>query len=176
MRQYLILIFLGFSFSFGVASPKAFTVKEDLQKEWKKFQDGKYLPYTEQDQTNTIYFFIDAEKFSGDYLRISSPHEFALFVNGKLASLTQTNFNIDSLSKKFSATSLLIAVHQKNISSTTLKITIETPLATTSISWQPENKPQTFFRDFVVIASMVLLVMLIVVTRLNPKLASDYFS
>jgi hypothetical protein len=176
MRNCLVLLFFSLISFNALSAPKAFTVKEDLQASWKIFKDGKYQLYTAQEKVNTIYFSIDAEKFSGDFLRIGSVNDFVMFVNGKLAAISGKDFSIDSLSNKFGSTALLIAIHQKNISREYVRTTIETPIALSGISLMPESKPSSFFRDFVVIASIILLIMLVVVMRLNPKLASDYFS
>jgi hypothetical protein len=176
MRQHIFFLFSFFIFYNAVSQPLAFTVKENLQGEWTVYNGEKYEPYTTGENTHTVYFFIDAEKFSGDYLRIASAHDFTLFVNGKLASLAGHDFNLDSLTKKFGASPLLIAIHQKDIEASDLITTIETPVVVKTHSLMTEDKPSTFFRDFVVVASMLLLTMLVVVMRLNPKLASDYFS
>jgi hypothetical protein len=176
MRQYIFVLVLFFIFYNAVSQQRAFTVKENLQNNWTVYRGEKYEPYTNGKDINTIYFFVDAEKFSGDYLRIASTREFALFINGKLASLEGHNFNLDSLAKKFGSGPLQIAVHQKNIETSGLRTTIETPVVLKTHSPVAEDKPSTFFRDFVVVASMLLLIMLVIVMRLNPKLASDYFS
>lgn len=176
MRQYIFFLFLFFIFHSAASQQRVFTVKENLQSNWTVYQNEKYEPYTIGAETNTIYFFVDAEKYSGDYLRIASTRDFALFINGKLASLAGYDFNLDSLSKKFGAGPMLVAVHQKNIETSNLRTTIETPVVLKTHSLLAEDKPSTFFRDFVVVASMLLLIMLVVVMRLNPKLASDYFS
>jgi hypothetical protein len=176
MRQHLVFFFLCFTSVIGLCGPKAFTVKENLQSDWKIFLDERYQPYNDQAEAKTIYFFLDASKFSGDYLRIVAVNDFALFVNGKLAGISGRDFNIDSLSREFGTNDLLIGIHQKNMSSERLSTTIETPMALGHITLTPENKPTSFFRDFVVIASLLLLMMLVIVMRLNPKLATDYFS
>jgi hypothetical protein len=176
MKRSLILL-LSCLITVSVwSAPNAFTVKQDLTAEFKIYKDEQYLPYAGQDDIYTIYFFIDAEKFSGDYLHLITANKFAMFINGKLAAVNGTRFSIDSLSKTFGSSNLLVALHQRNVSTKSLQAKIETPTHLTTSVLTAEDKPLSFFRDFVVIASIFLLIMFIVVLNLNPKLASDYFS
>jgi hypothetical protein len=176
MKKLQVLLLLCLTTYNVWSAPKAFTVKQDLTPEFKIFDEEQYLPYANQDNVHTIYFFIDSEKFSGDYLHLTSVNKFVMFINGKLASDNGERFSIDSLSKVFGSANLLVALHQENISVKSLRARIETPAYVTASNFTPVDKPFSFFRDFVVIASIVLLVMFIIVLNLNPKLASDYFS
>jgi hypothetical protein len=176
MKRLLVLFLLSLVTVCVWSQPKAFTVKQDLTVEFKIFQDEQYAPYINQENIHTIYFFIDSEKFAGDYLHLRSVNKFVMFINGKLASASGERFSIDSLSKVFGSSNLLVALHQKNISVKSLQAQIETPAYVAPRELTPEDKPLSFFRDFVVIASIVLLIMFIIVLNLNPKLASDYFS
>jgi len=151
-------------------------VKKDLEGDWKIFLNDRYEPFSDEHTVKTIYFWIDADKFPGDRLYIRSTSPFSVFINGKFISDKNDHFTIDSIAERFSSSKFLVAVHQEKIVRTALRTTIETAAQKVVSALEPNNRPFTFFRDFVVIASIVLLLMLIIVMRLNPKLASDYFS
>jgi hypothetical protein len=172
------LIFIGiFIFSVNLScGQQAFTVKESLVREWMVFENGRYEPFADQKDIHTVYFALKTDKYAGDYLSIRTKHKFTLFINGVLATDAGSKFNVDSLAKVFRSTSLWVAVHQRNISPKLLDTSIETPVSITKSQYVSIDKPATFLRDFVVVASIILLSILIVLIRLNPKLASDYFS
>ncbi len=178
MKGIRLIFYLGLLLTSlnALAREKAFTAKKSLSKDWRIYQNDKFEAFTNQKNVHTVYLFIDANKFGGDYLEVNSVRDFTLFVNGKLASISGHQFNIDSLAKIFASTSLLIGIHQKNISTSTLETFVETPVPQTGSLLEPIGKPPTFLRDFVIVASMILLIILIILIRLNPKLASDYFS
>ena len=151
-------------------------VKKDLVPDWQVFTDNHYESFSDNRQHKTIYFLVNADKFSHDKLCIHAAEPFSLFVNGKLAAEQNGKFSIDSLAKKYSSAHLMIAVHQDKIIPSALQTTIEARAPSNSTSFLSADRPVTFFRDFVVVALIILLLLLIIVMRLNPKLASDYFS
>ncbi len=54
--------------------------------------------------------------------------------------------------------------------------TIQSTASKTDDGFFAGARKPTHFRDFTIIAALILFVLLIVIIRLNPKLASDYFS
>lgn len=179
MRIFIVHLYVCCSvvFNVGAASP-VFTTKKDLQADWRIYENNKYENFTDQkEKVSTIYFWVDTDKFSGDYLFISSPARFIMFVNGKLSSEgIRKRYNIDSLAQSFKSSRIQIAIHQPEISGSSLHTAIETQMAAVPLKIKSEDRPVTFFRDFVIVAVLILLGLLIIVLRLNPKLASDYFS
>jgi len=151
-------------------------VKKDLGHDWQVFTNNHYESFSDNRKLKTIYFLVNADKFSRDKLCIHATEPFSLFINGKLAAEQNGKFSIDSLAKKYSSSRLLIAIHQDKIIPSALQTTIETPTPANTPPFLSADRPATFFRDFVVVALIILLLLLIVVMRLNPKLASDYFS
>jgi hypothetical protein len=178
MRIALLFLISIFSFQVpGLSANGIFTTKKDLRSDWKIFEDNKYKSLSsDYGDVSTLYFEINGDKYAGDYLKINAPYDYSVFINGQLASIGGTNFNIDSLVRVYSSVNLLIAIHSESISQEKLHTTIDTKIAQARASDETNDRPATFFRDFVIVASLVLLIMLIVVLRLNPKLASDYFS
>ncbi len=151
--------------------------KKDFRKEWLIYQDDIYKPYVENiDDLKTIYFWLEASRYSGDSLWIESTDPFALFVNAQLIYPTETKIvvSIDSLQSVFNTSKLLIGIHQSKIIQEGLTTGIQSRTKVTP----SDLLPITFssFRDFAISAILILLVMIIVIIQLNPKLAKDYFS
>jgi len=152
-------------------------LKKDFHKNWLIYQENGYKPFDENKEDNkTIYFWLEASKFSGDSLLIESTEPFALFVNTQLmyASETKIIVSIDSLQSLFSSPEMLIGIHQKKI----VEGGLTTGILSQTKSSSSDLLPIAFssFRDFAVTGMLILLVMLVVIIQLNPKLAKDYFS
>src|SRR6187551_1731587 len=111
---------LIFVFLFLVISSQAqeLALKKDFRKDWLIYKNDSYSPFGENEKdTKTIYFRLEASKFSGDSLIIESPGLFALFVNAQLlySSESKIILSVDSLQSLFSSPDLLIGIHQENI-------------------------------------------------------------
>jgi hypothetical protein len=85
------------------------------------------------------------------------------------------NINIDSLARQYGATDLLVALYlgeQSHWDITTELLSRSNVLSTDSF----DKRGSYFFKDFVFVGALILLVMVAVMIRVNPKLATDYFS
>ncbi|HOX82690.1 MAG TPA: hypothetical protein PLS08_06655, partial [Chryseolinea sp.] len=177
MRHITAKAFIFFFFILTTyTQAQELVLKKDFRSEWLVSQNESYTPFREEDDTKTIYFWLDVSKFAGDSLVISSTESFALFVNTQLILLSDKKivFPIDSLQVLFGASNLRIGIHQENMVDWGLITGIISHTEASNFDVLPISL--TSFRDFVITGMLVLLVMLIVITQLNPKLASDYFS
>lgn len=151
------------------------TIEKDLAAAWLKYDDGEYLPAEGGDIENTIYFPVEINRHAGRYLQIQSRRPFFVFFNGQLTGEYAQNklFSIDSLARVHHTTTLLVSVYQKDINLRDLNtfVVSSRPVESDDIS-----RPQTFFSDFVVVAGLLIMVLLVVTAGSNPKLASDYFA
>ncbi|HEY3405067.1 MAG TPA: DUF4271 domain-containing protein [Ohtaekwangia sp.] len=151
--------------------------RKDLRSDWKVYEGNTYKPFhMDQEEVGSVYFEVSVDKYSKDYLHISSSKTFSLFANGQLITRDQNiSLKIDSLARMLSAYSISIAVHQPDLNANTLVTQIQSP-----VSLQNQNNALTYrvthFRDFAILAMVLLFALLIIIIRLNPKLASDYFS
>lgn len=170
------IIFFGCLTLLAAQTTAQHVVKRDLMQDWQVFRDNRYESFADHQPSTTVYFEVNADKFSRDNLRIQAVKPFTLFVNGKLAAGQNGNFSIDSLARKYSSSRLMIAIHQDKIIPSALRTTIEARVRTNNGPIVSADRPATFFRDFVTVALIALLLLLIIVMRLNPKLTSDYFS
>jgi hypothetical protein len=171
--KVFVLLFLILAIT---SKAQELTLKKDFRKEWLIFQDDVYKPFTAEEDAKTIYFWLEASKFAGDTLLIESTEPFALFINAQLvyASEMKLVLSIDSLQSLRSTPNLLIGIHQKN----NIGVGLTTGILSRSVISASDLLQISFssFRDFGIAGMLILLVMLIVIIRLNPKLATDYFS
>jgi hypothetical protein len=153
-------------------------VKKDLKADWKIYQDDQYLSYAEAGkEASSVYFQIRLAEFSKDLLYINDTETFSLFLNGKFVASTQhLTLKIDSLRKVFSSAVVTCAIHQKQGITKTLVTQIKSTMPPANKAEIILEERSSSFRDFVIISFMILVIMLITIVRLNPKLASDYFS
>ena len=147
---------------------------------WMQYSEAGYQPLTDFPITgvSTVYLNLDPA-LSGQWLRISSENQYYVFVNGKIHAEKQgtSAFNIDSLLQLSYGRAAWVAIHQRRINERDLKTEI---VSSRKIFSQPEElvaaRPYSYFRDFVVIAGLFIIVLFVLALRLNPRLAADYFS
>jgi hypothetical protein len=113
--------------------------------------------------------------YSGKKLIIASGFGYFVFLNGKIIGeyKGQTEFNLDSLANVGKSSDLLITVFQRKLSSSALITKLKT---TPNDIHEIVEKPSTFFKDFVIVAGLLIILLFVLTTRLNPKLSNDYLS
>lgn len=153
-------------------------VKKDLEAEWKVYQSDQYQLYADADgAASSIYFQIRLADFDKDVLYINDTETFSLFVNGKFVTSAQhLTLKVDSLRKVFSSAVITCGIHQKDGISKTLVTQIKSSVPVAKRGEIILEQRSSSFRDFAIVSFIILIVMLITIVRLNPKLASDYFS
>jgi hypothetical protein len=148
---------------------------EDLQPSWQIFQDEGYKP-AGSDIRKTVYFRLDASEYPGKYFHISSRQPWSLFINGKIKGSFQGEkyFSIDSLRSEFYAGDFFVAIHKNRIN----KKNLVTRIVSSGDSYSGSAeiaKPKSYFRDFVFVAVLFLLIFLITMIQLT-RLDLSYFS
>ena len=181
IRLALALTVVFSFFSTKSESQNQLLLLKDFQEEWLILSDNQYAPYDPSDaQVSTVYFIINPNTFHGDYLQIESDDEFSVFVNRKLllTASGSRKISIDSLPADDGTGELLIAVNKKTaITRQTLSTQIFSDhLNQVNTESLPELRKGTFFRDFVITATLFLFVFFILMIQLNPQLSTDYFS
>jgi hypothetical protein len=153
-------------------------VVKDLRSEWLQFDQGIYQPVPPQPGKNlhTIYFFVKASSFKGQYLSIKSTEDWNLFLNGMLIQSGQSRqMDIDSLAHIY-ADEMFFGVNAPNAIGE-LRTEIVAPLhSTMEISTAAIQRRPTFFRDYGILACGALSIFVLILFRTNPQLALDYFS
>lgn len=164
----------------GVFAQEKFTTVRDLRSDWMTYEDGAYKPVAAIPFSglNTIYFEMDPGAYKGSLLLLSSDRPFFVFVNGKIRAEYQGKvlLNIDSLAGAGRSASYHIGIHQRDINERDLRTEIIALRPPRAVEDGTAAKPYFYLRDFVVIAGLVIILLFLLVVRLHPKLASDYFS
>jgi hypothetical protein len=179
MFRFTFTLFLAFVLCNTVSGQEKFTVKKDLADQWHFYTNNNYsiLSQNEYSKLKSIHFNIETNQFPNDRLLIRSAKSFFVFINGKLIR-SHTGYlllPLDSVATANYSTSLMVTIFQDDINSKDLRTQI--------ISYQDterqilsEPKPQSYFKDFVIMAGLSLIIFFVVMLRLHPKLAADYFS
>ncbi len=179
--RVLSLVILLVPLCSSVFAQKRFTVVEDLREEWMTFKDGAYQPLDKMPfaGVRTIYFQLGPAARAGSFLRVTSEEPYFIFLNGKVLGMYagRSEFRIDSLLSPGNRASW-VAVHQRKINARDLatQIISRERMPSTHAADASAAKPYSHFRDFVVVAGMLILLLFVAARRLNPKLAADYFS
>ncbi len=151
--------------------------KHNLRAAWLQFQTETYTSVKDTDRPNTIYLKVPSKQMAGSQLTIQSSRPYFLFWNGKLTGefTGRTEFKMDSLSAIAIGSEMLLTIYQTAINSRDLKTFITTAEPPKNVQ-APVEKPRTFFKDFVIMAGLLIIIAFMVITRINPKLAADYLS
>jgi hypothetical protein len=176
-RGTLLLVFV-LSVGMSIAVAQEYVVTKDLQREWKVFRNNTYEPFQKVDKARSVFFSVEASKFSDSYLLIESFAPFTIFINGQLAESSEGSLRlkIDSLNNIFHGSVWQVSIFQEKIKAGSLKTLIESKVPQDALAIEMLPLRISSFRDFAIIGVLILMIVLIVITQLNPKLASDYFS
>lgn len=173
--KYILLVICCVFISFCYSQPPVNSY--DLSSKWLVFKNNKYTAYKTVNNFKTIHIHFSAREGAGDFLHIQCKNPVTLFLNQQY--LQQSNspiiLSIDSLRKAHDIQSFVLSIYSDNLSKKTLStFLIHYPV----VQALPIHtlRPINTIRNFVLIASVIVLVLLIFIIKLNPKLASDYFS
>ncbi|MBT1702681.1 DUF4271 domain-containing protein [Chryseosolibacter indicus] len=180
MSKRFLFTFVGLLSVITLVAQNKFTIKKDLRSEWLQYTEGKYQPLGDEDVSalNSLHFKIEAGDYAADELvYIHSRKPFYIFVNGKLLTEVKgtAKLKIDSLAAALESKSWTFSLYQTKFDEHDLKTYVisEDPVLTAA---NDIRKPESFFRDFVVLIGLLLIVFFVVIIRLKSKLSSDYFS
>ena len=167
MRHYF------FCFSFFLTSLSVFThpasgqnlpMEEiDLRPLWKSFKQGEFVDYEPE---GAVYFSI---READGILKVSGSKPMSIYVNHQLIVQKQgtIRLKLDSLQYLY-GTPTLFTVRSSEIVSTKLIRPIPPE--------QLVKRKATYFKDFIIVVALGLLVMLTSLLYVNPKLTLDYFN
>jgi hypothetical protein len=157
-----------------LSAQEKFSILEDLHNAWKSYHNNEMKPFSDKPNGETIYFSVDASRHPGQKLMVRSSREFFLFVNGELLMQKEGTLllPLDSLAKIY-LSQLVFSVYQKDL----IEKDLQTYIIGTGAAGEVDiKKPDTFFRDFVIVAGLIVIVFFVAMMRAHPKLAADYFS
>lgn len=179
-RRLLFIGVLSFVSSIVFAQER-FTVVKDLRGDWMNYDENAFHPLADFPITglSTVYVRLNPTSSASESLRLKSERPYFVFVNGKIKGeyAGESFLRLDSLLSSPQARPTLVAIHQTRINERDLVTQVVTRNARTSLAEvETLERPYYHFRDFVVIAGLLVVVLFLIALRLNPKLASDYFS
>jgi hypothetical protein len=179
MLKRFFQVFFGILVFTAVSGQDKLTIKKDLKAEWLQFDGTAYVPAApEVNGVRSIHFILNTGQYPRHTLELRSRKPFFLFVNGKLLRERDGTMMLplDSLANALGETVFNFTIYQDAIDHRDLQTRLLAGAAQKRGSGAMEAKPASFFRDFVVLAGLMLTVFFVVMVRMQPKLASDYFS
>lgn len=173
--QILVVIFWLVNMS-SVLGATEYGVIRDFQNGWHIYNEGKYIAYTEDDATTSIYFQVFTHDFPNQKLHIASLENIGVFVNGQLIyDGKDVLLSIDSLATIFRTNNLSVAVFQKSGNFNAVKTQAVKEVKPENFTLDEPTR-NSHFRDFVVCGLLLLIITVLSIARLSPKLVLDYFS
>jgi hypothetical protein len=164
--------------SFHTCGQELSFAETNLKNEWLVQEGGKFRPYSERETSpEVVYIELDARDCAGKFLKIRSVLTFTLFINNKLAGTGPHLYaSVDSLATTYSASNLLVAIHRRKAGHGDITTTLVSPVRKNPLTDGLVKREGSFFKDFGILGILLLLGLAVLIVRLNPKLASDYYS
>jgi hypothetical protein len=178
MFRFMFLWFFAILTASAFGQEK-FVIRKDLADQWQQFENGALLPVDDDHNANlkSVHFTVNASQFPGHNLLVKSVKPFFLFINGKLVRkhTGPLSLSLDSLAAVTYTPAMQVTVFQYRINPKDLKTQIIS-FRETRAEYISTLKPRAYFKDFVIVAGTILIIFFVVMMRMHPKLAADYFS
>lgn len=155
-------------------------IKKDLRDTWLMSDSTTFKHYQAEASPTTLYVSIPVKTFRTDYLIIKSSNPLSILLNGVVIQdqVKEVTFSVDSLAKRYPASEFFFSLHSDvplTAGNTEMYLASHVNYQATA----PEEsylKASTTFRDFSITATLILIIFLVSIIRLNPGLSADYFS
>lgn len=165
-----LLLFLFFVAFEAVAQPREAVI--DLKQKFKILKEGKYINYEGQ-EVQSIHIPID-KTLEGKRLELNLTEEYGVFVDGKLAGTARGKLKLemDSLLKKYANAEMLSIYTPRKMQS------LQVHLVYTDLSKDLDNSPRfpAYYKDFVILTCLILLIFFVLLFRSNTNLTLDYLN
>ncbi len=151
------------------------TVERDLNSDWLTYTEEGFFNAGEKSPDNTVYLRLPLNRLKGRYLSVESERPYFIFIDGRLSGEYQheTLLPVDSLVRRYGSTQISLAIYQRNLNARELRTNMLVP--ETNSETNP-YRPDSWFRDFATVAGILIVAFFVLISRMNPKLASDYLS
>jgi len=143
----------------------------NLKQQWLRNQSGHFFSYNDQ-AAKSIFFWVDGRQEKGNGLAFHGKHPYSVFVDGKLISQNTgtANFSIDSLSKIYSDQLFIGLFSTHDVRHVLTEIKAKSPIPPEALSMRKGS----YFLDFTILASLLLIIGFILFLRTNAMLTLDY--
>ncbi len=153
-------------------------VVNDLRDVWKVYKGGSFESYRSASRSDlqAIYFEVDQGAYpEGSVLRVRAAAPFSVYLNHQLLVFNKRKvmINIDSLARHVSG-QWIFGVHQPGGFDWLETVVVSTDESLSNFS--NSLRPDDYFLDFSIIASLLLIAFFIILLRTNPRLTFDYFN
>lgn len=125
----------------------------------------------------SAWLILNTHRYRGDYVVVQSSKPFYLFIEGKLAGsgTHRISWAVDSLRGLFGEQWLRLNLYQPQGIQPDLQVSILTPLiAPLQYEDGADKRPDNPYRDFLLSALVLALIILLVMTRINRLLVVSY--
>lgn len=173
MKRLRILFCLFFFWQGNTVAAKEIQEIEDLRPQWKVFKDDK-LVSSEGERTKAIHLTLDLAGRAGRFLKLSSRKRLYVFINSALVKEVQQSclLNADSLKRKYGNSILLSVFQHEEINDLEVKWVLKGE----PDELQNFRRPSSAFSNFLLLATIVLMIFFTALFRTNPQLAIDYLN
>lgn len=134
---------------------------------------------SEAGKATSAWLMLDAIRYRGDYLVVESSKPIYLFIEGKLAaSDTRTiSWPVDSISRLFGKRKLRLNLYQPQGIFADVQIYIQTPLPAPALAKdEPDLRKAKIYRDFLLSALALTVVILLGMLRVNRLFVLSYLN
>lgn len=152
---------------------KTFTVVEDLTPR-RQVYDGKSWSDKVTAERKAVHLSLDLSRAHGRYLLIGSKKPYYIFINSAFAGKghQELKLNADSLQRKFSDVIFLSVYQEAGVDDLSLQWVTQ---VSRDAMYNP-RRPAHSFSNFLLIASLGLLLFFTALFRTNPQLTLDYLN
>jgi hypothetical protein len=156
---------------------QSFVVKKDLQAERLVFDGTAFVPFEQRNGSEEVFYVkLRNPDPRGEFVRVTAKRPISLFINNQLVgTFKSATFPIDSLANTAGTDDLILAAYFRDQNVNDVSTELLSATVTTQVQELDKRRPY-FFHDFVIIGALILLGIIAVIVRMNPKLAADYFS
>ncbi len=171
MKRFLVFLAVCCVCVSAMSQPVRATTR-DLEDIWKVSKDRALVPY-EGETTRSIHFSLSSEA-KGTQLVIEDRREFTILINGQLMARTvgRVQWDVDSLFKQHKESLFFSVFQSQKIYYLKTYLLLSTPIS----EWDNPIRTGIYFKDFSIVASLILFVFLVVLFQMNPRLAIDYLN
>jgi hypothetical protein len=174
-RTVFALLLLLSICTYNTFAQEKFTVVKDLSGDWMCFVDGAYKKFDAELETESVHFSLDRRSCGQCLLKLNSPRDLYLFVDGQLLKRISEPalISLDSLTQTVGSENINVTIYQAGLNARRLETLL---IRTGNMEDLLDRKPGSDLRDFISTAGLLLIVMFVAMIKVNSKLASDYFS
>lgn len=176
MMMQLLLLLLALNVV-ADANPKHRILISDLRAEWLVNKDGQWLRYDSSSaDVRAIYVSLPDGKYTGNQIEVFSPRAYSVWVNGKLVTQADNDtlrFSIDSLRRRYAAPLTVGVFSERGVEHVKVNVVA---FSTSVPSADEQPRKDAAFRNFSILAVLILAIFFVMMVQFNSRVTLDYFN